>query len=108
MFSLIKSFSLTQEVLYFVVFMAAFCDGISDACNTACHEAPGISDVLVEYLSYLSVISILLIVLMFYIQGKSRKYLRFLRATGPLTAVALGTTFVKIFHPSSISLVRIT
>ncbi|XP_038690888.1 sulfate transporter 4.1, chloroplastic-like isoform X2 [Tripterygium wilfordii] len=37
--------------------------------------------------------------------GKSRKYLRFLRAAGPLTAVVLGTTFVKIFQPSSISLV---
>ncbi|MED6144695.1 putative sulfate transporter 4.2 [Stylosanthes scabra] len=37
--------------------------------------------------------------------GKSRKQLRFLRAGGPLTAVVLGTIFVKIFHPSSISLV---
>ncbi|KAG5533311.1 hypothetical protein RHGRI_027486 [Rhododendron griersonianum] len=37
--------------------------------------------------------------------GKSRKYLRFLRAAGPLTAVVLGTTFVKIFNPSSITLV---
>ncbi|CAH9103787.1 unnamed protein product [Cuscuta epithymum] len=37
--------------------------------------------------------------------GKSRKYLRFLRAAGPLTAVVLGTIFVKIFHPTSISLV---
>lgn len=37
--------------------------------------------------------------------GKTRKYLRFLRAAGPLTAVVLGTTFVKIYHPSSISLV---
>ncbi|KAG9139519.1 hypothetical protein Leryth_022520 [Lithospermum erythrorhizon] len=37
--------------------------------------------------------------------GKSRKYLRFLRAAGPLTAVCLSTAFVKIFHPSSISLV---
>ncbi|KAI5431527.1 Sulfate transporter 4.1 [Lathyrus oleraceus] len=37
--------------------------------------------------------------------GKSRKYLRFLRAAGPLTAVVLGTAFVKIFHPPSISLV---
>ncbi|XP_058736642.1 sulfate transporter 4.1, chloroplastic-like [Vicia villosa] len=37
--------------------------------------------------------------------GKSRKYLRFLRASGPLTAVVLGTLFVKIFHPPSISLV---
>ncbi|XP_057962166.1 probable sulfate transporter 4.2 [Malania oleifera] len=37
--------------------------------------------------------------------GKSRKHLRFLRSAGPLTAVALGIAFVKIFHPSSISLV---
>ncbi|KAH7841788.1 hypothetical protein Vadar_034381 [Vaccinium darrowii] len=37
--------------------------------------------------------------------GKTRKYLRFLRAAGPLTAVVLGTTFVKIFNPSSITLV---
>ncbi|KAK4836337.1 hypothetical protein QYF36_021565 [Acer negundo] len=37
--------------------------------------------------------------------GKTRKYLRFLRAAGPLTAVVLGTTFVKIYKPSSISLV---
>ncbi|XP_028961706.1 probable sulfate transporter 4.2 isoform X2 [Malus domestica] len=37
--------------------------------------------------------------------GKTRKYLRFLRAAGPLTAVLLGTIFVKIFNPSSISLV---
>ncbi|XP_020231928.1 probable sulfate transporter 4.2 [Cajanus cajan] len=37
--------------------------------------------------------------------GKSRKYLRFMRAAGPLTAVVLGTIFSKIFHPSSISLV---
>ncbi|WJX76688.1 hypothetical protein P8452_60076 [Trifolium repens] len=36
--------------------------------------------------------------------GKSRNYLRFLRAAGPLTAVVLGTLFVKIFHPPSISL----
>ncbi|XP_009778471.1 sulfate transporter 4.1, chloroplastic [Nicotiana tabacum] len=37
--------------------------------------------------------------------GKTRKHLRFLRAAGPLTAVVLGTTFVKIYHPPSISLV---
>ncbi|WJX51961.1 hypothetical protein P8452_38116 [Trifolium repens] len=36
--------------------------------------------------------------------GKSRNYLRFLRAAGPFTAVVLGTLFVKIFHPPSISL----
>ncbi|KAG1337930.1 Sulfate transporter 4.1, chloroplastic [Cocos nucifera] len=37
--------------------------------------------------------------------GKSKKHLRWLRAAGPLTAVVLGTTFVKLFHPSSISVV---
>ncbi|KAG9145330.1 hypothetical protein Leryth_008266 [Lithospermum erythrorhizon] len=37
--------------------------------------------------------------------GKSKKYFRFLRAAGPLTAVVLSTAFVKIFRPSSISLV---
>lgn len=46
-------------------------------------------------------------ILRFHIQGKSRKYLRFLRAAGPLTGVVLGTVIVKVFHPSSISLVRI-
>ncbi|KAL6977305.1 Sulfate transporter 4.1, chloroplastic [Sarracenia purpurea var. burkii] len=48
---------------------------------------------------------LLLILLVMKHLGKSRKYLRVLRAAGPLTAVVLGTTFVKIFHPSSISLV---
>ncbi|XP_072996095.1 sulfate transporter 4.1, chloroplastic-like isoform X2 [Typha latifolia] len=37
--------------------------------------------------------------------GKSRKRLHYLRAAGPLTAVVLGTIFVKVFHPSSISVV---
>ncbi|KAL8159746.1 hypothetical protein V2J09_001283 [Rumex salicifolius] len=37
--------------------------------------------------------------------GKTKKYLRFLRAGGPLTGVVLGTAFVKIFNPSSISVV---
>ncbi|XP_034583215.1 sulfate transporter 4.1, chloroplastic isoform X3 [Setaria viridis] len=37
--------------------------------------------------------------------GKSNKRLRFLRASGPLTAVVLGTIFVKIFHPPAISVV---
>ncbi|OAY46018.1 sulfate transporter 4.1, chloroplastic isoform X1 [Manihot esculenta] len=49
--------------------------------------------------------SILAVLLVMKHLGKSRKPLRFLRAAGPLTAVILGTTFVKIFHPSSISLV---
>ncbi|KAM3256306.1 hypothetical protein ACQJBY_049039 [Aegilops geniculata] len=37
--------------------------------------------------------------------GKTNKKLRFLRASGPLTAVVLGTLFVKIFHPTAISVV---
>ncbi|XP_062155383.1 probable sulfate transporter 4.2 isoform X2 [Alnus glutinosa] len=48
---------------------------------------------------------ILAILLVMKHLGKSRKYLRFLRVAGPLTGVVLGTTFVKIFHPSSITLV---
>ncbi|KAL9265034.1 hypothetical protein AKJ16_DCAP22974 [Drosera capensis] len=35
--------------------------------------------------------------------GKSRKYLRFLRAAGPLTGIVLGTAVVKIFNLSSMS-----
>ncbi|KAL8257650.1 hypothetical protein R6Q59_029691 [Mikania micrantha] len=49
--------------------------------------------------------TILAIMLIMKELGKTRKNLRFLRAAGPLTAVVLGTTFVKIYHPSSISLV---
>ncbi|KAF5175590.1 Sulfate transporter 4.1-like protein [Thalictrum thalictroides] len=49
---------------------------------------------------------ILAILLVMKHLGKSKKYLRFLRAAGPLTAVVLGTAFVKLFHPSSISLVE--
>ncbi|KAF5794786.1 putative SLC26A/SulP transporter, STAS domain superfamily [Helianthus annuus] len=49
--------------------------------------------------------TILAIMLIMKHLGKTRKSLRFLRAAGPLTAVVLGTTIVKIFHPSSISLV---
>ncbi|KAF3329968.1 sulfate transporter 4.1 [Carex littledalei] len=37
--------------------------------------------------------------------GKSGKNFRYLRAAGPLTAVVLGTLFVKIFRPTSISVV---
>ncbi|KAJ6432728.1 hypothetical protein OIU84_019885 [Salix udensis] len=48
---------------------------------------------------------ILAILLVMKHLGKSRKQFRFLRPAGPLSAVVLGTVFVKIFHPSSISLV---
>lgn len=47
----------------------------------------------------------LLILLVMKHLGKSNKQLRFLRAGGPLTAVVLGISFVKVFRPSSISLV---
>lgn len=47
----------------------------------------------------------LAIVLSMKHMGKTRKNLRWLRAAGPLTAVVLGTTFVKIFHPPAISVV---
>ncbi|KAK9282914.1 hypothetical protein L1049_011139 [Liquidambar formosana] len=49
--------------------------------------------------------TILAILLVMKHLGKTRKYLRFLRAAGPLTGVVLGTAFVKIFHPSSITVV---
>ncbi|PIN04325.1 Sulfate/bicarbonate/oxalate exchanger SAT-1 and related transporters (SLC26 family) [Handroanthus impetiginosus] len=48
---------------------------------------------------------ILAILLIMKHLGKSYKSLRFLRAAGPLTAVVLGTAFVKLYHPSSITLV---
>lgn len=95
------------RVFLLIIFMASFCDGIHYACNTACHETPGMNLSLMFGKIPILGINILLIVLMLYNQGKSRKYLRFLRAAGPLTAVVLGTTFAKIFHPSSISLVSI-
>ncbi|CAN6162553.1 unnamed protein product [Urochloa humidicola] len=47
----------------------------------------------------------LLILLIMKNLGKSNKRLRFLRASGPLTAVVIGTIFVKIFHPPAISVV---
>ncbi|XP_042489318.1 sulfate transporter 4.1, chloroplastic-like isoform X1 [Macadamia integrifolia] len=49
--------------------------------------------------------SILVLLLVMKHLGKSYKYLRFLRAAGPITAVFVGTIFVKIFKPSSISVV---
>ncbi|KAI3711448.1 hypothetical protein L2E82_41549 [Cichorium intybus] len=56
-------------------------------------------------LSTVNVVTVLLQHPTSLVKGKTRKSLRFLRAGGPLTAVVLGTAFVKIFHPSSISLV---
>jgi hypothetical protein len=38
-------------------------------------------------------------------QGKTFKHLSFFRAAGPVTAVFCGTVFVKLVHPSSISVV---
>ncbi|XP_020252598.1 sulfate transporter 4.1, chloroplastic-like isoform X2 [Asparagus officinalis] len=49
--------------------------------------------------------TILAIILLTKYLGRTKKNFRYLRASGPLTAVILGTTFVKIFHPSSIAVV---
>ncbi|KAJ4807615.1 sulfate transporter 1 [Rhynchospora pubera] len=49
--------------------------------------------------------SFLTILLIMKHLGKSGKSFRYLRAAGPLTAVVLGTLLVKIFHPSSITVV---
>ncbi|KAL8166803.1 hypothetical protein V2J09_008302 [Rumex salicifolius] len=48
---------------------------------------------------------ILAILLVMKHLGKTRKKLRFLQAAGPLTAIVLGTAIVKIFNPSSITVV---
>lgn len=48
---------------------------------------------------------ILAILLIMKHLGKTKKCFRFLRAAGPLTGVVLGTAFVKIFNPSTISVV---
>ncbi|KAI3791436.1 hypothetical protein L2E82_05205 [Cichorium intybus] len=50
--------------------------------------------------------SIVALILVMKLLGKTRKGLRFLRAGWLLTVVVLGIAFVKIFHPSSISLVE--
>ncbi|KAL2896467.1 putative sulfate transporter 4.2 [Bienertia sinuspersici] len=49
--------------------------------------------------------SILAILLLMKYLGKTRKYMRFIRAAGPLTGVVLGTAIIKLFHPSAISVV---
>ncbi|XP_062193851.1 sulfate transporter 4.1, chloroplastic-like isoform X2 [Phragmites australis] len=49
--------------------------------------------------------SFLAILLIMKNLGKSNKRLRFLRVSGPFTAVVLGTIFVKIFRPPAISVV---
>ncbi|XP_010499116.1 PREDICTED: probable sulfate transporter 4.2 isoform X2 [Camelina sativa] len=49
--------------------------------------------------------TILVILLVMKHVGKAKKELQFVRAAGPLTGLALGTTIAKVFHPPSISLV---
>ncbi|KAK8952930.1 putative sulfate transporter 4.2 [Platanthera guangdongensis] len=49
--------------------------------------------------------TILVIILLMKHLGRTKKNLRFLRASGPLTAVILGTVFVKMYHPPSIAVV---
>ncbi|CAN6471254.1 unnamed protein product [Victoria cruziana] len=50
---------------------------------------------------------ILAILLVMKHLGKNNKKLQFLRAAGPITGVVSGTIFVKLFHPSSISVVGV-
>jgi sulfate transporter 4 len=49
--------------------------------------------------------TILVILLVMKHVGKAKKELRFIRAAGPLTGLALGTIIAKVFHPPSITLV---
>ncbi|XP_010486972.1 PREDICTED: probable sulfate transporter 4.2 isoform X2 [Camelina sativa] len=49
--------------------------------------------------------TILIILLVMKHVGKAKKELQFVRAAGPLTGLALGTTIAKVFHPPFISLV---
>ncbi|XP_008777963.4 sulfate transporter 4.1, chloroplastic-like [Phoenix dactylifera] len=49
--------------------------------------------------------TILSVIILMKHLGKTKKNLRFLRSSGPLLAVILGTSFMKIFQPSSISVV---
>ncbi|KAL1204782.1 putative sulfate transporter 4.2 [Cardamine amara subsp. amara] len=49
--------------------------------------------------------TILVILLVMKHVGKSKKELQFIRAAGPLTGLALGTTIAKVFQQPSISLV---
>jgi sulfate transporter 4 len=51
--------------------------------------------------------TILVILLVMKHVGKAKKELRFIRAAGPLTGLALGTIIAKVFHPPSITLVRL-
>jgi sulfate transporter 4 len=48
--------------------------------------------------------TILVILLVMKHVGKAKKELRFIRAAGPLTGLALGTIIAKVFHPPSITL----
>ncbi|RID71479.1 hypothetical protein BRARA_C03415 [Brassica rapa] len=49
--------------------------------------------------------TILVILLVMKHVGKANKELQFIRAAGPLTGLAFGTTIAKVFHSPSISLV---
>lgn len=84
--------------------MATFCHGLHYIGSSSDHEALSMDYFIQSGIQfsvfYLSTLTLLCL------QGKTRKSLRFLRASGPLTAVVLGTAFVQIFHPPSISLVR--
>ncbi|KAG1365751.1 putative sulfate transporter 4.1, chloroplastic [Cocos nucifera] len=49
--------------------------------------------------------TILSVIILMKHLGKRKRNLRFLSSSGPLLAIILGTSFMKVFHPSSISVV---
>lgn len=87
-----------------VVLVATFPHGVHYIGSSSDHEALGMQVFFQSAMNFS--------VLHFFdlpwlcLQGKTKKSLRFLRACGPLTAVVLGTVFVKVFSPPSISMVR--
>lgn len=92
-YSLIKPLSLT-EVFRFVVLMAPFSDGISYACNTTCHETPGMNLSLVFGIMLILRINILLNELMLH-PGKIEEVLAILESYGSSYSSCSGNTFCK-------------
>lgn len=83
--------------------MATFPHGLYHIGSSSDHEALGMKSFFQSVINF----SVLYLFELTWLcsQGKTKKSLRFLRAAGPLTAVVLGTVFVKVFSPPSISMV---
>lgn len=87
-----------------IVLVATFSHGLHYIGNSSDHETLGMI-LFFQSGIHFSVLYLFELTLL-CLQGKTKKSLRFLRASGPLTAVVLGTVFVKVFNPPSISMVR--